>query len=279
MIDTHTHFYDPSRPGGVPWPPADDKVLYRTVLPEHAKALAKPLGVTGTVVVEASRFLEDNQWILDLAKDDPFIVGFVGNLDINDDDFEKHLDRFTPNPLFRGIRVWSGVLNAVEGNGYLKRLNALAERDLSLDLPARPEHLAAVAQIARAVPLLRIVINHIGHVRVDGNAPDPAWVEGVNGLKPYPNVFMKVSGLVEAANDKPAPRELSYYAPTLDALWVTFGTERLVWGSNWPVSERFAPYATTHELIREYFAAKGRVALDNVFVKNSKFAYKWIGLG
>ncbi|MCH7931506.1 MAG: MlrC C-terminal domain-containing protein [Proteobacteria bacterium] len=52
IIDTHTHFYDPSRPEGVPWPSANDEVLYRTVLPEDFRKLAEPVGVTGTVVVE-----------------------------------------------------------------------------------------------------------------------------------------------------------------------------------------------------------------------------------
>ena len=76
IIDTHTHFYDPTRPEGVPWPPADNELLYRTVLPEHHRALAVPEGVTGTVVVEASAWLADNQWILDLAADDPGSSGW-----------------------------------------------------------------------------------------------------------------------------------------------------------------------------------------------------------
>ena len=57
IVDTHTHFYDPSRPQGVPWPSPNDDVLYRTTLPEHYRELAVPMGVSGTVVVEASAWL------------------------------------------------------------------------------------------------------------------------------------------------------------------------------------------------------------------------------
>ena len=57
IIDTHTHFYDPTRPQGVPWPSKTDAALYRPVYPEEFKAIARPLGVTGTVVVEASPWL------------------------------------------------------------------------------------------------------------------------------------------------------------------------------------------------------------------------------
>jgi len=105
IIDTHTHFYDPTRAQGVPWPPKDDPLLYRRVLPEHYRALPKPSPVAGTVVVEASPLIDDNEWILDLAAGDPFIVGFVGNLPVGNGDFLRHLNNFSHNPIFRGIRL------------------------------------------------------------------------------------------------------------------------------------------------------------------------------
>ena len=79
IIDCHTHFYDPTRPGGIAWP-GEDSPLYGVVLPENLRALPKPRPVTGTVIVEASPWIEDNQWLLDIAKDDPFVVGIVGHL-------------------------------------------------------------------------------------------------------------------------------------------------------------------------------------------------------
>src|SRR5690349_659982 len=87
VIDTHTHFYDPTRPQGVPWPPPDDKKLYRAVLPPEYRTLAEPLGVAGTVVVEASPWVEDNQWVLDLAERERYIVGLVGHLEPGMPDF------------------------------------------------------------------------------------------------------------------------------------------------------------------------------------------------
>src|ERR1700745_3164909 len=79
-VDCHTHFYDPARPQGVPWPGKDDKTLYKRILPETYMAFAKKLGVTGTVVVEASAWVDDNQWVLDLCKAEPFLLGLCGNL-------------------------------------------------------------------------------------------------------------------------------------------------------------------------------------------------------
>ena len=96
VVDTHTHFYDPSRPEGVPWPPKNSS-LYRTVLPEDFVALKKYQPVNATVVVEASKLVEDNQWILDVAKDNPVIIGFVGRLTPGDPQFRQQLKRFAMN--------------------------------------------------------------------------------------------------------------------------------------------------------------------------------------
>ena len=180
IIDTHIHLYDPSRPQGVPWPSPNDEVLYRTVLPEHYKALAVPEGVTGTVIVEASEWVEDNQWILNIAINEPLIVGFVGNLQLGSKDFEKNLNRFFVNPLFRGIRPrGSSIKNLEQSKKSLTDIEILAGKNLSLDLLVGPGDLTDVAALARRIPELRIVINHIAGVRIDGKKPDSAWIEGM----------------------------------------------------------------------------------------------------
>src|SRR4051794_22680823 len=92
VVDTHTHFYDPERPGGVPWP-GKGTPLYRPIYPKDWLEVAAPHGARETVVVEASPLLEDNQWILDLAADNRCIVGFIGNLSPQDADFAKQLKR------------------------------------------------------------------------------------------------------------------------------------------------------------------------------------------
>src|SRR5207248_10140745 len=104
-IEAHTHCYDPAWPQGVPWPGKDDKVLYRKVLPGELEALAGKHGVRSTIVVEASPWVEDNQWLLDLAAREPFIAGVVGRLDPAERGFGRHFERSAKNELFRGLRV------------------------------------------------------------------------------------------------------------------------------------------------------------------------------
>jgi len=280
IIDTHTHFYDPSRPQGVPWPRPQEALLYRTVLPEHYRALAESRGVTGTVVVEASPWVEDNQFILDLAARDPWIVGHVGNLNLASDDFLASLDRFAANPLYRGIRSGIGVIGPEldkPGSSIMANLERLAALDLELDLMTRPDGLASVSALARRLPELRIVLCHVAHVRIDGQAPDPLWFEGIAGLTPCANVFMKVSGMPENTGIRPtAPTDVDFYRPTLDAMWRAFGQERLIYGSNWPVCELFAPYDVVQDIVEAYWDDKGVAAQEAFFWRNAQAAYKWV---
>ena len=274
IIDTHTHFYDPSRPQGVPWPAADDEVLYRPTLPEHYRALAESEGVTGTVVVEASAWPEDNQWVLDLAAEDSFLLGLVGHIDPGTEEYAQHLDRYAANPLFCGIRVGGNYLEDVEQGGFLADMERLAARDLELDALIGPDALAGVCELAQRLPELRIVINHVASVRIDGNPPDPHWVEGMQKAAEHAQVYCKVSALVESSQVKPPPAEVELYAPTVDVLWEAFGEDRLLYGSNWPVSARFAGYAQVQRIVTAYFTQKGEEALEKYFWKNARAAYK-----
>jgi predicted TIM-barrel fold metal-dependent hydrolase len=278
IIDCHTHFYDPSRPGGVPWPSQDDKVLFRTVLPKHFREVAGPLGVTGTVVVEASPLVEDNQWLLDLAEDEPWIVGIVGRLAPGSDDFGVHLARFAKNPLFRGIRVGHADLKrGLEERRFLDDLQRLADADLQLDLNGGPDLPADVARAADQSKNLRIVINHCANLKIDGKPPPADWLAGMQAAAGHKNVWCKVSALVEGAGrgGQPAPKEVDFYRPVLDSLWTTFGEDRLIYGSNWPVSERFGSYETVFTIAATYFRGKGESAAEKFFAGNAKAAYKW----
>ena len=270
IIDTHVHLYDPSRPEGTPWPPKDDSINVPTRT-DRCKDLAVPVGVDGVVVVECSEWVEDNQWVLDLAKDDPFIVGLVGNLDPHDDAFESHLDRFSKDPIYRGIRARLWDPDDIE------KLRLLSDRDLSLDLGGGERTL----EIADAIPELRIIINHSAGVKMDGDDPDPDAVDLVKRAAQRPNVFCKLSGMMDLrCTIRPAPTDVSHYAPYLDILWDAFGEDRMIFGSDWPVSDHSErTYSEVLQLAQDYIHPKGEAITQKVFSDNAKEAYKWVDRG
>jgi len=272
IIDTHTHFYDPTRPQGVPWPPRTDP-LYKPHLPEHFRSLTEKHGVVGTVVVEASSWLRDNQWILDLAKENPVIVGFIGNLELGKPEFAGNLKRFSANPIFRGLRLHGLTLMRNLGNrAFRDDLGRLADRQLTLDLVGSVRMLPAIGRLAKLVPGLRIVIDHLPFRDWDG---DPiAARRALARIAALQNVYAKISDVVRRADER-IVEEPEFYRPVLDVLWKLFGPDRAMFGSNWPVCERVAPYASVIKVVTEYFSTKERPEVENFFWKNSQAAYQW----
>jgi L-fuconolactonase len=276
IVDAHTHFYDPTREQGVPWPPDSDELLYRTVLPDDFTAVAGSCAVQSTVVVEASDWIEDNQWILDLIEEDKRIVGFVGSIDPRRDEFRQHLDRFRRNRLFRGVRARDFPVRELLADTPRRSLRALTEAGLSLDLLARPQELTDVARLAAELPTLRVVLDHVTHVPVTGLTPSDSWRRDLARLEEHGQVYCKVSGLVEAAVEQPAPDDPAYYAPTLQALWEVFGANRLIWASNWPVCEKSGSYERTLGIVTSYLDQKTAPEREAVLWGTSKAAYRWI---
>lgn len=277
VIDCHTHFYDPTRPQGVPWP-GKNSPLYRTVLPSHLRAQTMPRPLTGTVIVEASPWVEDNQWLLDLAREDPFIVGIVGHLNPVDPEFATHVRRFAANPLFRGIRVSLQTLDQLLSDRRLESFRLLADHDLALDVNGGPQMPDAVAKLGGELPGLRIIVNHIANVRITSDAPAIAWKQAMASAASHKNVFCKVSALVEGAarEGQTAPSDVDFYRPYLDVVWQAFGEDRVIYGSNWPVSDRAADYATLQQIVLDYVTPLGTEATRQFFAKNAERAYKYV---
>ena len=283
IIDCHTHFYDPRRPEGIPWPSKEDKLLYRPVLPNEFENLTEPFGVTGTLIVEASSWVEDNQWLLDLAAENPFIVGIIGNLTPGMDTFAQHLSRFAKNPHYRGIRIGvDAIQKGIDRPEFLADLKRMIDSDLTLDVNGGPEGPAIIGQLATKLPELRIVINHLGNVRIDGKEPPRDWTDGIRAAAKSPHVFMKVSGYIENGRVdgmKLAPEETAHYRPVFDRSWDAFGVDRMIYGSDWPVSDVGGHYGTIIKIATEYFRDKGDVATKKFFADNAQKAYRWPNRG
>lgn len=278
IVDTHTHFYNPERKEGVPWPGKDDKLLYRPVLPAEFVKFTKPLGVIGTVVVEASPWLEDNQWLLDLAKNESTILGIIGNVKPASEGFAEHIKRFAKNDRYRGIRINVGDLKkGLAQDDYIRDLKIFAALGLTLDVNGGPDTPAEVAKLAKSIPNLTICINHCGNVKIDGKEPPADWLAGMKAAAEHKHVFCKVSALVEGTGKREgdAPRDVAYYTPILDVLWKVWGEDRLIYGSNWPVSVRFASYETVLSIVRDYFGQHSRTVQEKFFAGNAQTAYSW----
>jgi len=278
IIDTHIHLFDPTRPQGAPYsgPPG---IPPQPALPARYRGLALPLGIVGAIKVEASPWVEDNLWVLEVAERDTIVVGVVGNLEPDKADFGEMLARYHKNPLFRGIRygnLWGrDITKMADSPPFIDGVKLLAQADLVLDTAnPRVDLLEAIVRITDRVPDLRVVLDHLPSLEP---APDTraAYDAGLVELQKRPRVFVKLSAVIHRVNGK-VSTDLAAYKDRLDRLVGTFGEDRILFGSDWPNSDGVAPIERVVEVVREYFMRQPRVVAEKYFWRNSIAAYKWI---
>jgi L-fuconolactonase len=280
VIDTHIHLFDPSRPGGVPWPETNDAVLYHPALPPRYARLAEPQGVVGAIAVECSSWLVDNFWLQDIVNQYPLMLGFIGDLVPEAPDFAATLDRLHRSPLFLGIRygnLWNRDLGAaMQKPEFVSGLHLLAQAGLVLETAnPDPALVAAVLKASDRVPDLRIVIDHLPHADSPSDTTARTNYEAdLHQLSGRHNVFVKGSEIVRRMNGQVNVDAGSYKA-SLDQLWDLFGEDRIFFGSDWPNSDSLATYDKTFEVAQHYISTRSPQAQQKYFWQNSIAAYRW----
>ena len=277
IIDTHIHLFDATRPQGAPYAgPGGDSP--RVSLPPRFRRLAEPLGIVGAIKVEASPWIEDNLWALQVAEQDTMIVGVIGNLQPDKLEFPEYLDRFRKNALFRGIRygnLWGYNLSQqVDNTTFIDGMKRLAAAELVLD-SANPDLslLQAIVRLNDRVPELRIIIDHLP-------AMEPAKGERAEyekllaELKHRSGVYLKLSSVIHRVAGTVAT-ELSAYRDRMDSLMGIFGEDRVIFGSDWPNSDGVASLDSIVKLTREYLATQPQRIAEKVLWRNSIAAYRW----
>lgn len=186
--------------------------------------------------------------------------------------------RFAANPLYHGIRI-SSARSADPANAAARDagLKLLAASGLVLDINRGPATPGISAALAENHPDLTVIINHCGNPGDVAKPLPDEWKSGITDGAARKNVFIKVSALVEGVKGEPgmAPTDPEYDRPVSDPIWNAFGPDRLIYGRNWPVSDRGAPHGTVVGIVEAYFDEKGAYVSNKFFAGNSRVAYRW----
>lgn len=280
IIDAHIHLFDPTRPQGVPYSgPRVQGQPPIPALPARYRAVVAPYGPVGAIVVEASPWIEDNLWVLEIAQRDPIMVGVIGNLQPEKPEFPEFLDRFRKHPLFLGLRygnLWDRDISRQADNPiFLEGLQRIAEADLVLETAnPRMALLEAVVKISDRLPNLRIVLDHLPHF-IPAEAERAAYEAVLREMSSRPQIHVKLTEILRRV-DGEVPTDLGTYRDHLDHLVDTFGDDRIIFGSDWPNSDGFASIGHVFRLATEYIATRPASVAEKYFWKNSVAAYRWV---
>lgn len=236
VIDTHQHLWVRSE-RAYDWITPDFGVLYNDFRQEDVSDDIRSAGVTESVLVQAADTYDDTFYMLSVAREFGHIRGLVGWVPF-DRTTEAHeaIELFGTQSLIKGFRNlthnYPDPLWILQPN-CLETLKLLASRNFTLDMVSvNSEHNQAVAQLADALPELPIVVDHMAKPNVGDKAWEP-WANEMAELAKRPQVYVKHSGLNTASGDNWSAGD---WQPYVDHCLKYFGPERMMLGSDWPVS-------------------------------------------
>ena len=253
-IDSHQHLWRLDR-GDYRWLAADNPALaplQRDFAPDDALPLLQAGGIQQVVLVQAADSEAETDFLLDIARSQPWVGGVVGWVDMTRPQSADTLARWAREPKFKGVRP---MLQDLADDDWINHaphpaaLQALLDLGLRFDALVLPHQLPALLRFVRTWPTLPVVIDHAAKPQLaqgwpaDWAAP---WLTHMAQLAAQPQVLCKLSGLLTECAPGTAD-DLNNAVAVLQPVWqhllASFGPQRLMWGSDWPVLTLAAPHA------------------------------------
>jgi L-fuconolactonase len=247
-LDAHLHVWDLTV-NTYPWLGPQHGALFTSFSPEQAQRELAATGVGSAILVQAEDSVAETEYMLDIADRHDWVAGVVGWVPLEEPDAAAAtLERFGRHPRFCGVRQLvhddprPDVLDLPSVRASLRHLAAAG---VPLDVPdAWPRHLEQAGRLAEDIPDLVIVIDHLA--KPPRGLPELAeWRAQMADVARHPTAVAKVSGLRRAG----VTYSVDALRPVWEAALELFGPERLMFGSDWPMTVPEGGYRPTHEVL------------------------------
>jgi len=272
IIDSHVHFwkFDPVRDA---WITEEMTVIRKDFLPEDFSLHLKENSIEGCIAVQADQSDEETNFLVNLAKENPFIKGVVGWIDLTSDKLEESLQKYQSEKLIKGFR------HIAEGEeiGFLLQKNvfngiaALHQNGYTFDILLRQDQLSDAAKLSEKLPDQPFILDHCGKPDLRTNDLKD-WKFNITELAKNPNIYCKISGLLTQGNWNNIDEKTIF--EILDFIFSQFGIKRVVFGSDWPVMLLGGNYALWLELISKYVSQFSKEEQQLFFSGNAVEFYK-----
>lgn len=248
--------------------------IRRDFLPDDLATRIRQVGVDRTIFVQTQHNVEENRWALGLADQHDFIAGIVGWVDLASDQCEEQLVEFKDHPKFVGIRHVTQDEpddDFIVRDDVIRGLQVLQRHGVPFDLLFYVKHLGHAVTLARQLPELPMVIDHLAKPRIKDGATDD-WIENFRAAAQFPNLYCKLSGMITEADWKNwKPADLKPYVETALEF---FGPKRCMFGSDWPVCELAGTYEQVYDALVQCIGPLGEAESEAIFCETAKSFYQ-----
>ena len=271
-IDSHQHFwkFDPIRDS---WITDEMLVIQQDFMPQDLQPVLQANGIDACVAVQADQGLAETRFLLELANKNDFIKAVVGWIDLQADDIDEQLESWKSEKKLAGFRH---VLQAEPDLNYMLRpsfmrgVGALGKHGFKYDILIFPKHLSVAEQFVAHFPDQPFVIDHIAKPYIKARLIDD-WKKDIENLAKFENICCKVSGIITEADWQSWTYE--QIKPYLDVIFDAFGTDRIMFGSDWPVCLVAGSYSKVKGIIETYTNDFSAAEKARVFGKNAARFY------
>jgi L-fuconolactonase len=272
-IDAHQHFwnYDPVN---YAWITDDMKVIRRNFMPQDLWPSLKEQGIEGCIAVQADQSENETLFLLELADKFDFIKGVVGWVDLRASNITERLEYFSTFPKLKGFRH---VVQGEPQDDFLLRkdfcrgIALLREYDFTYDILIFPRHIKYANEFVRRFPGQPFVIDHLAKPFIRDKKIEE-WKKDIGAIAEMENVCCKLSGMVTEADWK--NWELNDFKLYIDTIVESFGPERIMFGSDWPVCLVAAEYKEVCAIVEHHTAYLSEVSKERLWGGNAEKFYR-----
>jgi L-fuconolactonase len=271
-IDSHQHFWKISR-GDYSWMSPDNKVLYRDFSSSDLFSIIKDKNISQTIIIQAADTVAETEFILNIANKNSFISGVVGWVDFNKSDVIFEIDKLSQNKYLKGFRP---MIHDIANENWMLNdsldfgFKYLIKKNLTFDALVRPKHLKNLYIFAKKYNNLLIVINHIAKPNILNQEIDE-WKKDMKKLSELENVFCKYSGVLTEVDKN---YSLEQIKPYVDFIFEIFKTNKIMWGSDWPVLTMVEKYENWFEIAQNLISHLSDDEKMNIFSNTAANFYK-----
>jgi len=267
IIDSHQHFwkYDPQTYG---WINDKMEVIKKDFLPDELFMEMQSNGIDACVAVQAEQSEMETEFLCSLSIKNPFIKGVVGWVDLQSNNVEEQLEKYSESSQIKGFRhiVQDEPDTFMFKSSFQQGIGHLLKYGFTYDILIYSHQLPSAVELVTRFPNQRFVLDHMAKPSIKTGEMD-AWMDGISKLAEFENVSCKVSGMITEA--KWNAWDYDHFIPFMDVIFETFGVKRIMFGSDWPVCLLSGSYQQVKSIVTKYISELSRDEQSDIMGHNA----------